>query len=142
MLEIGAPGAFQLNSFIELKFKKIVNLFALSVERSRDEVDNRIEAIIRDKYTAVHPSVEWKFTENAFEILENQENDMVQEPPPIIFEDVFPLYGASGYRWFIQYSQSGHTGRYANQPKPCCKYHKNRLEANSIPLIAANTNVR
>ncbi|MCB0632023.1 MAG: hypothetical protein R2824_28415 [Saprospiraceae bacterium] len=93
LLEIGSPTPFKLHSFVELKFKEIIDLFATAVERSRDEVDNRIEAIIREKYTAVHPSVEWKFVENAFEILENRENDVNKEPPPIIFENVFPLYG-------------------------------------------------
>lgn len=93
ILEIGSPRPFQLHSFIELKFKEIVDLFAMAVERSRDEVDNRIEAIIREKYTAVHPSVEWKFIDNAFNILENREKDINKEPPSILFEDVFPLYG-------------------------------------------------
>lgn len=93
LLEIGSPTPFKLHSFIELKFKEIIDLFATAVERSRDEVDNRIEAIIREKYTAVHPSVEWKFIRNAFEILENREKNISREPPPIVFEDVFPLYG-------------------------------------------------
>lgn len=93
LLEIGSPTPFRLHSFIELKFKEIIDLFATAVERSRDEVDNRIEAIIREKYTAVHPSVEWKFIRNAFEILENREKNISREPPPIVFDDVFPLYG-------------------------------------------------
>ncbi|PHN04447.1 hypothetical protein CRP01_20785 [Flavilitoribacter nigricans DSM 23189 = NBRC 102662] len=93
ILEIGSPRPFQIHSFIELKFKQIVDLFAMAVERSRDEVDNRIEAIIREKYTAVHPSVEWKFIENAFSILENREKDISKEPPSILFDDVYPLYG-------------------------------------------------
>lgn len=93
LLEIGSPRPFQIHSFIELKFKEIVDLFAMAVGRSRDEVDNRIEAIIREKYTAVHPSVEWKFIDNAFNILENREKDISKEPPPIIFEDIYPLYG-------------------------------------------------
>lgn len=93
ILEIGSPDPFRLHSFIELKFRQIVDLFAMAVERSRDEVDNRIEAIIREKYTAVHPSVEWKFIENAFDILENREKDTSREPPPIVFDEIFPLYG-------------------------------------------------
>lgn len=93
ILEIGSPHPFKLHSFVELKFKEVVDLFAMAVERSRDEVDNRIEAIIREKYTAVHPSVEWKFIENAFHILEQQEDGQSPEPPPIIFENVHPLYG-------------------------------------------------
>lgn len=93
MLEIGSPEPFQLHSFIELKFREIISLFAMAVERSRDEVDNRIEAIIREKYTAVHPSVEWKFVENAFDLLESREKNSQKDPPPIVFPDVYPLYG-------------------------------------------------
>ncbi|HMQ46678.1 MAG TPA: GAF domain-containing protein [Saprospiraceae bacterium] len=94
LLEIGAPNAYELNSFLELKFKSIIGLFALAVERSRNEIDNRIEAIVREQYTAIHPSVEWKFVENAYQLLEKREKDPRNAViDPIIFHDVYPLYG-------------------------------------------------
>ena len=94
LLEIGAPEAFQLHSFIELKFKEIIGLFSIAVERSREEIDNRIEAIIREQYTAIHPSVEWKFIETSYNLLEKREqNPQNATIDPIVFKDVFPLYG-------------------------------------------------
>jgi hypothetical protein len=93
LLEIGAPEPFQLHSFIELKFKEIIGLFSMAVERSREEIDNRIEAIIREQYTAVHPSVEWKFIETSYRLLEKREKDPQNAiVDPIVFNDVYPLY--------------------------------------------------
>lgn len=94
MLEIGSPHPFELNSFIELKFKEITGLFSMAVERSREEIDNRVEAILREQYTAVHPSVEWKFVETSYNLLEKRETDPQHAvADPIIFHDVYPLYG-------------------------------------------------
>ena len=94
LLEIGAPRPFELNSFIELKFREITGLFSIAVERSREEVDNRVEAIIREQYTAVHPSVEWKFIEASYNLLEKRELDPKNAIiDPIVFHDVYPLYG-------------------------------------------------
>jgi hypothetical protein len=65
----------------------------MAVERSRDEIDNQIEAIIREQYTAIHPSVEWKFIETSYNLLEKREtegkNAVAQS---ISFRDVHPLY--------------------------------------------------
>jgi hypothetical protein len=93
LLEIGAPRPFELHSFVEIKFKEIIGLFSMAVERSRDEIDNRIEAIIREQYTAVHPSVEWKFIETSYNLLEQRERDPKNAVvDPIVFNEVFPLY--------------------------------------------------
>ncbi|MDX1667367.1 MAG: hypothetical protein R3350_09060, partial [Saprospiraceae bacterium] len=95
LLELGSPHPYQLHSFIELKFKEVISLFSLSVERSREEIDNRIEAIIREQFTAVHPSIEWKFIEASYHLLEQQEKNEKQPTTlePIVFGDVYPLYG-------------------------------------------------
>ena len=93
LLEIGSPTPYELHSFTEIKMKEIIGLFSMAVERSRDEIDNTIEALIREQYTAVHPSVEWKFIETSYNLLEKREKDEHALPDPIIFNEVFPLYG-------------------------------------------------
>ncbi|MCR9102183.1 MAG: hypothetical protein NXI25_19665 [bacterium] len=93
LLEIGSPKPYELHSFVELKFRELVSLFSLAVERSRDEIDNQIEAIIREQYTAIHPSVEWKFIETSYNLLEKREAEGKNATaPPIAFRDVHPLY--------------------------------------------------
>lgn len=94
LVELGSPHAYGLHSFIELKFKEIVGLFRTAVQRSREEVDNAIEAVIREQYTALHPSVEWRFIEEAFHLLEQRgSGDKSVMGNGIVFKDVYPLYG-------------------------------------------------
>ncbi len=94
LLEIASPRPFELNSFVEMKFRELTSLFSMAVERSRDEMDNQIEAVIREQFTAVHPSVEWRFIEASYNLLEEREKDSKKAAmEPIIFDDVFPLYG-------------------------------------------------
>lgn len=94
LLEIASPNPFELHSFTEMKFKELISLFSLAVERSREEIDNQIEATIREQFTAVHPSVEWKFIETSYNLLEKREKDEKSAViDPIVFDDVYPLYG-------------------------------------------------
>jgi hypothetical protein len=66
------------------------------MKRSQDEMKNQIDAIIRQKCTAIHSSVAWRFIEAAEKLLEskmnNEDNDTMED---IIFPEVYPLYGQS-----------------------------------------------
>lgn len=93
LLELASPEAFGLNSFVELKFREIVSLFRTALARSREEVDNSLEAILREQYTSLHPSVEWRFIEAAYQILEQRADGQEISPELIRFNEVYPLYG-------------------------------------------------
>lgn len=94
LVELASPKPYGLHSFVELKFKEIVGLFRTAVRRSREEVDNAIEAIIREQYTALHKSVEWRFIEEAFQLLERRsKGEAMAKGKAIVFKDVYPLYG-------------------------------------------------
>ena len=93
LIELGTPNPYELTSFTEQDFKSMLPLFNIAVERSREETDNKIEAIIREQFTAIHPSVEWRFIEAAFNYLDRLDTagkQVVAEP--IVFDDVYPLY--------------------------------------------------
>ena len=72
MVELGSPHVYGINALMEIKFREIRGLFRTAVERSREYIDNRIEAIMREQYTSLHSSVEWRFSEAAFNILAPQ----------------------------------------------------------------------
>lgn len=93
MVELGSPHVYGINAFMEIKFREIRGLFRTAVERSREYIDNRIEAIMREQYTSLHSSVEWRFTEAAFNILERQDAGKQDTPEVISFKEVYPLYG-------------------------------------------------
>jgi len=90
LVELGSPEPFGINGFMEIKFREIRNLFRTAVERSREYIDNRIEAIMREQYTSLHSSIEWRFTEAAFAILERQEAGEQDQPETIRFQEVYP----------------------------------------------------
>ena len=89
VLELGAPGPYAMNSFTRIKINEIQPLFRSALSRKVDEINNAIGAIIRKKYTNIHPSVEWRFLMEANRLLSGE----TVEPEPIVFENVYPLYG-------------------------------------------------
>ncbi|MFQ5447042.1 MAG: hypothetical protein ACE5FF_08910 [Saprospiraceae bacterium] len=93
LLELGSSEAYKLNSFTELALKEVLPLLNMAMERSREETDNKVEAIIREQFTAIHPSVEWRFVQSAFGYLD-QLSAGGEKPviDPIVFENVYPLY--------------------------------------------------
>ncbi len=94
ILEIAGRRAYELHSFIELKLKEVISLFTLAVGRSREEMDNRIENILREQFTSIHPSVQWKFVEASHALLEKRDSgDNQARVDPIVFKEVYPLYG-------------------------------------------------
>jgi len=71
------------------------------VQRSVDELNNRVQAIIKEKATAIHPTVEWRFRQAVLDAIERRRDhtmDTQAEMDPIVFPDVFPLYGLADIR--------------------------------------------
>lgn len=96
ILELGSPKAYDLNPFVERKLSEVIPLFRTVMRRSRQEIDNEIEAIIREEYTALHPSIEWKFVDAAFKLATRRKAEGPKAlVKPIIFKEVYPLYGQS-----------------------------------------------
>jgi hypothetical protein len=62
--------------------------------KSIDAFHQKIENLVKEKFTALQPSVDWKFAEVAWESLRN--NDVVTEN--VVFDNVYPLYGAIDIR--------------------------------------------
>lgn len=73
-------------------------LFELAVNRSRATLDAKIDKIIKEQFTAIQPSVDWRFTEAAYSFLMKSENDEDAKMELILFDNVYPLYGAIDIR--------------------------------------------
>jgi len=77
---------------------QIMPLFVLAVKRALDETDHQIESVIKQKCTALHPAVEWRFHQAAFAYLDRIRMGQVSDFEPIVFRDVYPLYAVSDIR--------------------------------------------
>ena len=87
MLKSLTPNALDVTVLLTLQ--PLIPYFALAVVRSVEELDTRVQMEIRRAYTAIHPSVEWRFQEAAMAKLGIRGNP---EAARISFQGVFPLY--------------------------------------------------
>src|SRR5690606_19004869 len=98
MLELGSPNPNDLDNFSLSKVQQFLPLFSVAVKRNAEEIENRVQAIIKERFTAIHPVLEWRFKEAALNMLEESENGKQPEMEPIVFQEVYPLYGVSDIR--------------------------------------------
>src|SRR5215471_990683 len=98
-LELISPRPGDLNATHLPKLEEVLPLFSMAVQRSVEELDARVQAMIKEKCTAIHPVVEWRFRKAAFNTMDRQSEGVSDvEMEPIVFENVYPLYGLADIR--------------------------------------------
>jgi len=101
VLELVSRNPGDLNATHLPKLEEVLPLFSMAVQRCVEELDTRIQALIKEKCTAIHPVVEWRFRKavlNGIERLQAGVADGGAEMEPIVFEGVHPLYGLADIR--------------------------------------------
>lgn len=92
-LEVSAERPGVMNSVVASKLNNILPMFTVAMQRAIDERETQLEAIVQEKFTALHPSVSWRFFEVAERTLESR-NQGEQDPlDEVVFRDVVPIYG-------------------------------------------------
>ena len=97
-LDIGSPRPGDLGPVDVMLMSHIQPLFSMAVKKALDDLDNRIQCVIKEKCTAVHPTVEWRFRKAAVRHLEDVRLGHASEMESIVFKEVFPFYGVSDIR--------------------------------------------
>jgi hypothetical protein len=97
-LDIASPNPGEFGHEHMMQMSQIIPLFALAVKRALDETDHQIQSVIKQKCTAVHPAVEWRFQKAAFQHLDRIRMGQASDFEPIVFRDVYPLYAISDIR--------------------------------------------
>ena len=96
VLELVSTKKHELNSINAYKLKDVIPVFKVAIKRFMEEFDNKLESVIQENYTSIHPSVKWKFYEEAQKYLFSLEhNEKVYNLNSIVFEQVTALYGQS-----------------------------------------------
>ena len=68
LMELASPKPGDLNAFNARRLLDVVPLFATTLKRNLDELEDHVQALIKRKYTAIHSSVEWRFREAALQL--------------------------------------------------------------------------
>jgi hypothetical protein len=98
VLHVGSPRPRDLGPLDALLLQQIQPLFSMAIKKALDDFDVQIQGVIKEKCTAIHPSVEWRFRRAAFNQLEDLRMGKASEIESIIFKDVYPFYGISDIR--------------------------------------------
>ena len=96
-LDLRAPEPGRLNVNSAMIMWETLPLFSMALKRGMEEINNGIQTVIKEKCTAIHPSVEWRFQQAARNYLAAK-GEGPTELEPIVFRDVYPLYGLSDIR--------------------------------------------
>jgi len=97
-LDIASPHPDEFGPMDIMLLAEIAPVFSLAIKRALEEIDHSLQSIIKEKCTAIHPSVEWKFRKAAFQHLDRLRMGQASEMEPVVFRDVYPLYGVSDVR--------------------------------------------
>lgn len=82
-----------LNSLNAKKLDIVMPFIVDSIDRYNSDVENKIESVIQKEYTAIHPSVYWKFQNEARKFIVDENSNPNYVFKEIVFKDVYPLYG-------------------------------------------------
>ncbi|NQY29099.1 MAG: GAF domain-containing protein [Flavobacteriaceae bacterium] len=94
-LEIVSPNKNDLTSINASKLDIIMPYLIATSKRSIQESENYIKAIIQNECTAIHPTVLWKFEEEAEHFMQNTlvDNGVKASFKDVVFNHVYPLFG-------------------------------------------------
>ena len=76
--------------------QEVLPLFSMAVQRSVEELDARVQAFIKEKCTAIHPVVEWRFRKAVLKAMERTSASVADARrrrwSRSCSSDVYPLY--------------------------------------------------
>lgn len=93
ILEIVSEKPKVLNSINAIKLEDVMPFIVEAVQRSKNEEETLIDAVIQKECTSIHPSVHWRFAKEAKEYIKAQMNGKEPVFKKIAFDNVYPLFG-------------------------------------------------
>ena len=93
ILEIVSEKPKVLNSINAIKLEDVMPFIVEAVQRSKNEEETLIDAVIQKECTSIHPSVHWRFAKEAKEYIKAQMNGKEPVFRKIAFDNVYPLFG-------------------------------------------------
>ncbi len=99
VLELSSPLPGTLKTTLLGLIEQFLPLFAVAVHRHQEAEWARVQAIVKERFTAIHPALEWRFVEAVEDLLARQRTGAAgSQMRPIVFPEVYPLYAAIDVR--------------------------------------------
>lgn len=97
-LAVSDPSTDAFSALDTFQMAQLQPLFAVAVKKALNDFELQVQGIIKEKCTAIHPSVEWRFRKAAYNHLDRLHQGLDTEIEPIVFKDVYALFGVSDIR--------------------------------------------
>ncbi|MCX2479533.1 GAF domain-containing protein [Pedobacter sp. MC2016-15] len=97
-LELYSYESLAFNGSILSNIEAAFPLLAQLYQNIIVDFNNEINAIITDKFTALQPSVQWRFIQVAYQYMKSGGAEKNLPVDPVLFKDVHPFYGAIDIR--------------------------------------------
>lgn len=136
MLEMASSKPRMITAAVSKMIEEVSPLFAMAVQRSMEELENKIQRVIKEEYTAIHNSVEWRFVESAIKLIEQESSGQTPEPDVISFEEVYPLYGASDVRGSSHERNKAIKGDLQEQLRIASKVLSQLHDSTDMPILS------
>jgi len=98
VLELASEKINEFNLISVEALKEIIPIFTIALQRSQNQHETQLEAIIQAEFTSLHSTVEWRFFEEAQKIYLSNQRKEEYKIEDITFKDVYPLFGQSDIR--------------------------------------------
>jgi len=95
VIEIASRIPNSLDPTAVMVINQVKDLFLNTVKRIQDESENQLASIIQSEFTSIHPSVAWRFREEARTALHFDASSENYSFPEISFRSLTALYGQS-----------------------------------------------
>ncbi len=87
-----------VNKSILMRLEYVKELLETALQHYRQQLQNNVSRLVKEHFTAVQSSVEWKFNNAAVQYLRHQYSGDSPKMESVIFQDVYPFYGAIDIR--------------------------------------------
>ena len=94
VFELGFDEPYCFSAVTLKELKEVIALFSVGLDRTQRDVQKKVITVLQEEFTAMHPSVTWKFNKVAANYMIQKQMDASKAVlEPIVFQELYPLYG-------------------------------------------------
>lgn len=99
IMEIYSTEALEVNEKLLSRLHSALPLLGQLLQYRIEEFNARMDSVLKDKFTALQPSVQWKFNQVVWDFIKNSKGKKkTQEIETVTFKGLYPLFGAIDIR--------------------------------------------
>lgn len=92
-MEIGSTKKYELSKASLRKLDDIIPILSMALSHFKTETRNEMDAVIQHQFTQIHPSVKWRFEEEAKKYIVQKRKGEELASTDLDFPEIFPLFG-------------------------------------------------